>query len=87
MPTSTCVEVIDGDTLRTDGERIRLEWVHAPEKGQPDWQKAKSDLEQLVLNKIIRYEGQARDKWGRLIAQVWVDNLNVNQKMKDLGYG
>lgn len=83
MAISVCTEVVDGDTFNTaDGERIRLEGVNCPEKGQPGWERAKGALERLILNKAVRYEGVARDQWGRLIAQVWVDQVNVNEAMR-----
>lgn len=83
MPISVCTEVVDGDTFYTaDRERIRLAGVNCPEKGQPGWERGKRALEELVLRKSVRYEGTARDQWGRLVAQVWVDRLNVNEAMK-----
>ena len=83
MPMSICTEVVDGDTFKTaDGETIRLEGVNCPEKGQPGWERAKSALEGLILNKMVRYEGVARDSWGRLVARVWVDGVDVNEAMR-----
>jgi len=80
---SLCTEVVDGDSFHTaDGEKIRLEGVNCPEKGKPGWERAKSALERLVLNKVVRYEGVARDTWGRVVARVWVDGVDVNEAMR-----
>ena len=74
------VEVIDGDTFKTK-KRIRLEGVEAPELNQPGGKEAKEKLESLILGKDITYEEKARDEFARIVAQVWVDSLNVNDAM------
>lgn len=33
------------------------------------------------MNKDIVYEEKARDDYGRIVAQVWVGNINVNDAM------
>lgn len=75
-------EVIDGDTFKTRLETMRLEGVDAPEINSEAGRKAKRKLEELILRKNIEYEEQARDDYGRLIVQVWVDDLNVNEEME-----
>ena len=82
--TAYVTEVIDGDTFKVEsGTVMRLEGVDAPEINSEGGQKAKRKLEELILNKIIGYEEQARDDYGRLIVQVWVDGINVNDEMDD----
>ena len=82
--TAYVTEVIDGDTFRVEsGTVMRLEGVDAPEINSEGGQKTKRKLEELILNKIIEYEEQARDDYGRLIVQVWVDGINVNEEMED----
>jgi endonuclease YncB( thermonuclease family) len=43
---------------------------------------ARDKLKNLVLDKYVRYEAKARDEHGRVIAQVWVNGLDVNEEMK-----
>ena len=74
------MEVIDGDTFKTKN-RIRLEGVDAPELNQSGGEEAKQKLESLILDKDITYEEKARDEYARIVAQVWVDSLNVNDAM------
>jgi len=82
--TAYVTEVIDGDTFKVEsGTVMRLEGVDAPEINSEGGQKTKRKLEELILNKIIEYEEQARDDYGRLIVQVWVDGINVNEEMED----
>lgn len=79
--TAQVVEVIDGDSFKIPRDEIRLENVDAPELGSANALKAKIKLENLIWKKIVEYEEQARDDYGRLVAQVWVDNINVNDVM------
>ncbi len=81
--TTYVTEVVDGDTFKTRFETMRLEGIDAPEINSEGGQKAKRKLEELILNKTIEYEEQARDDYGRLIVQVWVDGKNVNDEMDD----
>lgn len=74
------VEVIDGDTFKTL-KIIRLEGVDAPELNQTGGNEAKQKLESLILDKDITYEEKARDDYARIVAQVWVNSLNVNDAM------
>lgn len=78
--TAHVVEVIDGDTFKTKNT-IRLENVEAPELSEPGGQRAKEKLESLISNKDIIYEEKARDDYARIIAQVWVGSLNINDAM------
>lgn len=83
-----CVKVIDGDTFDIDaGIRIRLARVYAPRLETPEGQEAKRLLESLILDKvIISYEVVSIDDYGRSVAEVWVDNINVNDAMRSYGY-
>lgn len=74
-------EGIDGDSFKTKAGEMRLEGVDAPEYNSEDGRKAKRKLEELILNRNIEYEEQARDVYGRLVIQVWVDGKNVNDEM------
>ena len=79
--------VIDGDTFSTqDGERIRLQNVNAPEKGQRGAPKARQDLKKLISRKQVGVETVARDRYGRVVAKVKVGNRSVNKAMRDRGW-
>ncbi len=80
--TDYVTKVMDGDSFETKLERMRLEDVYAPEINEENVQKAKRKLEELILRKNIEYEGQTRDVYARLIVQIWVDGVSVNDKMK-----
>ena len=84
---ATCEYVRDGDTFRTTAQIwVRLARVNAPEIGTPSGQRAKETLERLIFGKPITYESVARDNYGRIVAEVWVNGTNVNDYMRAQGY-
>jgi endonuclease YncB( thermonuclease family) len=71
------VGVIDGDSLRVlDAARVqhevRLAGIDAPEHDQPFSQRAKQNLSRLVMNREVRVDVQKRDRYDRIIGNVWV---------------
>jgi micrococcal nuclease len=80
-------KVIDGDTFVTqDEKKIRLANVNAPEKGQRGTPQARKDLRELISRKQVNVETVARDKYGRIVAQVKVGNKSVNKAMRNKGW-
>ena len=76
------IRVIDGDTFELEnGEKVRLLGINAPEKGQKCYFEAKKRLEELVLNKIVKLEGNKKDKYGRLLRYVWINSTLVNLQL------
>ena len=85
--STVCDYVSDGDTFKTKmGTWIRLNRVDAPKGDTPEGRRATDILKPLILNKAITHESVATDAYGRLVAEVWVDNLNVNDNMIAQGY-
>lgn len=82
---AAAVTVVDGDTLRIDGERIRLLGIDAPEihgcrQGRVcvpgDGNASKRSLEAMMGGRInVQRVGQ--DRYGRTLAQVYVGGRNV----------
>ncbi len=78
------VEVIDGNTFKTDAHTVRLEGVDAPPLGQPSGLEARSWLEWLLeTGKIVTIEEKATDAEGRILAQVWINSTDVNGTMRE----
>lgn len=79
--------VRDGDSFHCQpvGE-VRLINVCAPEKGEPGYALAKQRLESLILGKNVRLVGDVRDKYGRLLADVYVNGTHVNEVQRKNGY-
>lgn len=78
-------EVIDGDTFETASRKhpVRLANVYAPETGQRGASNAKRKLSGLIKNKQVTIQTLARDKYGRAVANVRVNNKSVNAAMRD----
>lgn len=68
------VSVLDGDTIEvlhnTGAERIRLNGIDCPEKGQAYGQRAKQAASELVYAKEVTLQTYGLDKYGRTIADV-----------------
>lgn len=77
-------KVIDGDTIiLEDGRKIRLLGIDAPERGYPYYNKSKSFLSYLVLDKKVQLESDLVDKdnYGRFLRYVYVDSTFVNEQL------
>lgn len=84
------IYVIDGDTVKIRNEAgtftIRLAGIDAPEKQQSFGLKAKHHLNKLVTGKEISANIISQDKYGRLVAFVFCEKLNINAQMLSDGY-
>jgi micrococcal nuclease len=94
----TVVRVVDGDTIYVQlgdrVEKIRYIGINSPEihhpiKGEePGGREAAEVNRRLVDGHHVRLEldVRARDRYGRLLAYVWVGNTMVNAELLRLGY-
>ena len=94
----TVVRVVDGDTINVQlvdrVEKIRYIGVNTPEihhpiKGGEPGGRAAADVNRgLVGGRRVRLEldVQTRDRYGRLLAYVWVGDTMVNAELVRLGY-
>ncbi len=92
------VHVVDGDTVhvRLGGriEKVRYIGVNAPEvhhprKGEePGGREAMAVNRGLVEGKTVRLEldVQLRDRYGRLLAYIWVGETMINAELVRQGY-
>lgn len=83
----------DGDTITVSingkKEKVRLLGVDTAEMGQGTWGKKAKDFTQgLTKGKTAKLETdiQERDKYGRLLAYVYVNNIFVNLELIKQGY-
>lgn len=82
------VRVIDGDTfVLSDGNKVRLIGINAPEKGEPYSRIATRELSNIVLNKCLVLEKGAsdKDKYGRLLRYIYADGKFANEIMIEKG--
>ena len=85
------VSVLDGDTIEVlhnhRPERIRLNGIDCPEKGQAFGHKAKEAASALVFAKEVTLQTYGKDKYGRTIADVLLpDGTNVNHELVKHGW-
>ena len=85
------VSVLDGDTIEVlhngKAQRIRLQAIDCPEKGQPFGKIAKWATSALVFGRTVTVQGHDKDKYKRLVADVLLaDETNVNQKLVKDGW-
>ncbi len=88
--------VIDGDTIDVDHLNkkftVRLVSIDAAELGkgkydqsQPFARAAEKHLTGLVSNRIVDIKPYGQDRYGRMLAEVFVDNKTVNIEMLKAG--
>ena len=66
---------IDSPEMRGKSEEERIEA-----------NKAQKALEDLILHKTVRLENRQQEKYGRLLADVYLDNIHINQWLLDNKY-
>lgn len=89
--TGPDVSILDGDTIEvlhnTRAERIRLNGIDCPEKGQAYGKRAKQAASELVFGKEVTLNTFGKDKYGRTLADVILpDGTNVNHELVKHGW-
>jgi endonuclease YncB( thermonuclease family) len=82
--------IVDGDTfVLSSGKSVRIDAIDTPESGEPFYDKATEYLEELILGKkvILHLVGPGFDRYGRILAEVYVDSVNVGLSMLRTGMG
>lgn len=79
-------KVVDGDTIRVqvgrgDPLKVRLIEIDAPEPNQPYGREARQALAGLVGGREVRLETHGTDGYGRLLARVFADEIDVNAEL------
>ena len=89
--TAEVVAVLDGDTIEVlhngKAQRIRLQGIDCPEKGQPYGNNAKQATSALVFALEVTLQIHGKDKYGRILADVLLaDGTNVNHTLVKEGW-
>jgi endonuclease YncB( thermonuclease family) len=79
------ISIVDGDTFKAKVQGVvmdfRLESVDAPEHDQPYGPEATRELDSLIRGKQLVIVPSDTDRYGRTVARVWVDDLDVNREL------
>lgn len=84
----------DGDTINVlwyerEITGVRLLGIDTPERNEPGFIEAKEYLRELLgdnpVELVFPRRKVRRDGFGRLLAEVWADGVNVNEKMLESG--
>lgn len=85
-----CPHVVDGDTIDVEGVgRIRFVGVNTPERGERGYQEAKDFVKSSCLGKTVYLDidnAKHYDKYGRILAVVYADGVNLNAELLKRGY-
>jgi hypothetical protein len=73
-----CIAV-DGDTLVCNHQKVRLTNVYAAEMNQAGGSAAKKKLQALVQNREVALRTHGKDRYGRVLAEVFVDGRRIEQ--------
>jgi endonuclease YncB( thermonuclease family) len=80
--------IIDGDTVETNESlKIRLKGINTPEVGYFGSDEAAGYLSGNLLNKTVILESIEKDKYGRTLGYLFLDDENINLEILKRGHG
>ena len=80
--------IVDGDTIvLQNGDIVRYVGITSPETGEPFEKEATEANRKLVEGKEVEleYDNYKGDKFGRILAYLIIDNINVSIELARLG--
>lgn len=84
------VSIADGDTITVlvdnTQHRIRLQHIDAPESHQDYGTKSKQALADKVFGKTVKVVWRERDKYKRILGEIFLDDRNINLEMTQEGW-
>ena len=84
-------QVVDGDTIKVDGQSIRFALSSAPELNEFGGDTAREFIEEIcpVGSTVLVDEddGQTQGSYGRIIGVIYCNEVNLNEELVDSGLG
>ncbi len=89
------VRIVDGDTIHINKIKYRLHGIDAPEikqiceinkKKYNCGLKSKDFLHSLIGNQLVRCEQKDVDRYKRVVAECFVENINLNKELVRNGW-
>lgn len=89
--TGKATTVVDGDTFRLLApdqtiQVIRIWGIDCPEKKQRFGDKATTFLASLIVDKPLKLTVKSKDKYGRLVCQVYHEDMDIGLTMVRMGF-
>ncbi len=79
--------IIDGDTIKINGEKIRFGGIDTPERGEVGHQFSKEKLKKKIGKKIvICVTEKNKDYWKRTVAECFINDESLSSFMVINGY-
>ena len=82
--------VVDGDTADVEAcgliVRLRFLDINTPERGKPGYKEAKEWLKERILGKMVQLETHGKGRYGRTLAYVYYNGVEINKELYCLGY-
>ena len=69
----------------TDGAKVRLQCIEAPELNQPGGNPSQTALAKMVSGQNVRFEMKGVDRQGRVSAEVAIGDTPANLRMLETG--
>ena len=90
--TGRTIDVADGDTItvlnqNNESIKIRLAGIDCPEGSQVHGDKAKKFTVSMVSGKHVRILPDTIDRYGRTVAMVLINGVNLNEQIVSHGHG
>ena len=82
--------IVDGDTIDVEidlgfkiytKQRIRLNRIDTPERGDTGFKEATNRLKELILDKEITLITTKISKWGYYLGDIYLNDQDINQIM------
>ena len=89
--TGTVTSIIDGDTIKVDSQSIRFALASAPELDEKNGPESKNLISDICpVGTIVTVDEddlQTEGSYGRTIAVIYCNGLNLNSELLDSGLG
>ena len=89
--TGIVTQVIDGDTIKVEGQSIRFALTSTPELNEFGGVEAKNFIEEICFvgssALVDEDDGQTEGSYGRIIAVIYCNGFNLNEAILDADLG
>jgi len=89
--TGTVTSIIDGDTIKIDGQSIRFALASAPELYENGGNAARNFIDEICpvgsTATVDEDDSQTQGSYGRIVGVIYCNGVNLNEELVDSGLG